>query len=362
MLKLSEQIKLLPCLGNVLVVPTNMKKEFENQIQTLTSQIQESTMDIFTLRNSPFAPEWLKNNRKNSGQWFILEQGRALSTIRFNMDGTPFKDEDGKYTPVSAGHGELIHLFDKIADEFPSAECLHIRNIDNVIGTSNDRSDELNVPAEAFRIVRDCIEYLRAKIEDLLFSENKCEISLRIHDKISLQVLDYLSQFIDNNLAQEGLKICYDNKNNFNGIPFQAFHKIIGNLFHWQPLSPSLNEIESWEQTLTWMEQPISIFGVVRKEVADIGGGPIFATLPDGTKIKYIATNSFRSRFQAPIVGWVGNMPKELESQFEIDKKEHYQKTIVKPISRVWEAIGWLGPKEEFQIKPKGKKMKNFVE
>ncbi|KAB8040607.1 DUF4301 family protein [Silvanigrella paludirubra] len=286
MLKLSEQIKLLPCLGNVLVVPTNMKKEFENQIQTLTSQIQESTMDIFTLRNSPFAPEWLKNNRKNSGQWFILEQGRALSTIRFNMDGTPFKDEDGKYTPVSAGHGELIHLFDKIADEFPSAECLHIRNIDNVIGTSNDRSDELNVPAEAFRIVRDCIEYLRAKIEDLLFSENKCEISLRIHDKISLQVLDYLSQFIDNNLAQEGLKICYDNKNNFNGIPFQAFHKIIGNLFHWQPLSPSLNEIESWEQTLTWMEQPISIFGVVRKEVADIGGGPIFATLPDGTKIK----------------------------------------------------------------------------
>jgi hypothetical protein len=34
------------------------------------------------------------------------------------------------------------------------------------------------------------------------------------------------------------------------------------------------------------MEQPISIFGVVRKEVADIGGGPIFAELPDGTKIK----------------------------------------------------------------------------
>ncbi|WGL59973.1 DUF4301 family protein [Pigmentibacter sp. JX0631] len=286
-LKIAEQIKLFPCLGNVLVVPTNLKKDFEQEIIKNSSYLQENINDIFALKDSPFAPTWLKNSTNQKGDWLVLEQGKSLSTIRFNLDGTPYTDEDGNYVPISAGHGELIHLFDSIADSFPNAECLHIRNIDNVIGTSKDRIEELNIPAEAFKIIRDCIEVLRAKIEDHLFHEqiNKQAI-YKIQDQEVLKVLNYLCSFINQELAQDGLNLCFNSEKHFTGIPFQTIHKIVGNLFHWQPLAEPLNNYSAWEKTLSWLEQPISIFGVVRKEVADIGGGPIFAELSDGTKIK----------------------------------------------------------------------------
>lgn len=288
MLKIAEQLKLLPCLGNILVVPNNQKKEFEQEFQKLSKQILDNSIDIFALKESPFAPTWLNQNHvSEKGRWLITEQGRALSTIRFNMDGSPYTDEEGNYVPVSAGHGELIHLFDSIAAAYPNAECLHIRNIDNVIGTSKDRCEELNIPAEAFRLIRDCIEVLRAKIEDYLFLEDKNKQELnRIHDQEMFHALSYLSNFISQELAQEGINLCFNTENKFIGIPFQSIHKIIGNLFHWQPLPHTIPDMPAWEKTLSWLEQPLSIFGVVRKEVADIGGGPIFAELPDGTKIK----------------------------------------------------------------------------
>ncbi len=360
MLKLSEQIKLLPCLGNVLVVPTNMKKDFEQKIHELTPILQESTNDIFSLRNSPFAPSWLKSNKKPNGKWFILEQGIDLSTIRFNMDGTPFQDDDGKYSPISAGHGELIHLFDKIADEFPSAECIHIRNIDNVIGSSNDRAEELNIPAEAFRLIRDCIEYLRAKVEDFLFEEKIKKNNLRLNDESVIKVLSYLANFIDGNITQEGLKICYDTNDKFIGVPYQSFHKIIGNLFHWQQISQSLSEMESWEQTLSWMEHPISVFGVVRKEVPDIGGGPIFAELPDGTKIKlciemphaneedtneYFGPRGKATHFN-PVLAFfeIRTNKKSFEKESSVGKKVNY--------SKLFDERFWLLTKREYKGKP----------
>ncbi|KAB8033407.1 DUF4301 family protein [Fluviispira multicolorata] len=286
MLKLAEQIGLLPCLGNILVVPAFMKSEFEKEIELLKPQLQENVSDIFALRNSPFAPLWLKENRKTSGAWAVLEQGRNLSTIRFHMDGRPYTDENGKYIPVSAGHGELIHLFDEITNNFPDAECLHIRNIDNVIGSSLDRSSELNIPAECFKIIRDCIEFLRAQVEDYLFDYIKNQSNNRLQNETTFHVLRYLANFIDDNIANEALDACVDEKLTFTGVPYPSLHKILGNLFHWQPLTPHSTDFEAWEQTMQWLEKPISVFGVVRKEVADVGGGPVFAALPDGTTIK----------------------------------------------------------------------------
>ena len=54
--------------------------------------------------------------------------------------------------------------------------------------------------------------------------------------------LSYLSNFISQELAQEGINLCFNTENKFIGIPFQSIHKIIGNLFHWQPL-PSAFQI-----------------------------------------------------------------------------------------------------------------------
>ncbi|WP_186644697.1 DUF4301 family protein [Fluviispira vulneris] len=286
MLKLAEQIGLLPSLGNILVVPAFMKSEFEKEIDRLKPILQENISDIFALRNSPFAPQWLKENRKINGEWVVFEQGRNLSTIRFNMDGTPYTDENGKYVPVSAGHGELIHLFDEFTKQFPEAECLHIRNIDNVIGSSLDRTAELNIPAEFFKIIRDCIEYLRAQVEDYLFNEQKKKSDSRLHNETAFQVLSYLAHFIDESIANEALDACFDAQSTFIGLAHQSLYKVLGNLFHWQPLENHTTELEAWEQTMQWLDNPISVFGVVRKEVADVGGGPVFAALPDGTTIK----------------------------------------------------------------------------
>ncbi|APJ03841.1 DUF4301 family protein [Silvanigrella aquatica] len=360
MLKIAEQIKLLPCHGNVLVVPTNMKKEFEEKINDLSPILQDSTNDIFSLRNTPFAPKWLKSNNNINGKWVFFEQGCDLSTIRFNMDGSPFQDEKGNYAPVSAGHGELIHLFDKMADEFPNAECLHIRNVDNVIGTSNDRSEELNIPAESFRIIRDCIEYLRSKLEDFLFDEKAKKSNSRLHDETTFKILSYLGNFIDHNLSEEGLQICFDSNNRLIGIPYQSFHKIIGNLFHWQQLSPSLSDLECWEQTLSWLELPVSVFGVVRKEVADVGGGPIFAELPDGTKIKLCiemphaseedAIEYFGSRGKAthfnPVLAFfeLRTHKRSFDKEASVGKKVNY--------SKLFDERFWLLTKREYKGKP----------
>lgn len=360
MLKIVEQIKLFPCLGNILVVPTNMKKKFEQKINELTQVIQENSNDIFSLRNSPFAPSWLKNSTKKIGGWTIFEQGRDLSTIRFNMDGTPFQDDDGKYTPISAGHGELIHLFNDIANKYPAAECIHIRNIDNIIGSSTARSDELNIPAEAFKLIRDCLEYLRTKVEDFLFEEKNKSNALRLHDESVLNALNYLANFINEDIANKELKECYDAENKFLGVSFKSFHKIIGNLFHWQNLSSTLSDMESWEQILSWMELPISVFGVVRKEVLDIGGGPIFAELPDGTKIKLCiemphtnekdAIEYFGPRGKAthfnPVLAFfeLRTNKKSFENENSVGKKVNY--------SKLFDERFWLLSKREYKGKP----------
>lgn len=213
-LKLIEQKKLFPCLGNALIVGADLKKKFESKIPD---------------------PNWL-----------VLEQGKDLSTIRFNMDGKPFIDEEGKYAPVSAGHGELVHLFKKIADAFPQAQCLHIRNIDNIIGTGSEQKEELNDLSQTFQKLKKSLEFLR----------------------------ETLSQNDVDNLS----------------LPFQLTPEMVdaslGKLFYWPELNKNLSTSEKWSQILKCCERPLSVFGVVKKESGDVGGGPVFAKLLNGSKIK----------------------------------------------------------------------------
>lgn len=211
-LKIIEQMHLFPCHGTVLIVGSGLKDLF-----------------LEKLKKQP---------------WLVLEQGKPLCTIRFQMDGSPFIDEDGKYAPVSAGHGELIHLFSHMADYFPQATCLHIRNVDNIIGTDHQRQKELQSLAHAFAKLKQGLDWLRVNLKQ----ENRREFE-KAHSPESL---------------------------------FQMFAPV----FYWQPMEPGWSTVQKWEHLQTQSHRPLSLFGVVQKQEKDTGGGPVFAQMSSGEQIK----------------------------------------------------------------------------
>ena len=330
-LKLVEQMSLIPCLANVVVCPAGLADIFYSEVLFLGERLTQEVRNIFETARTPFAPDWVSRNERNKalrstdssiqtaseahsnqndvcprrtgehrGDWVVLEQGNELSTIRFCLDGTPHINSKGSYTRVSAGHGELVNLFDNILDQFPEAECAHIRNIDNIIGTGPERRKEIGTPARLFRIVRDCLEALRAAVErhvDLLATHN----GLRPEAKQILNCPNAKGALtVLQNLAHVGLEQKQDRvfgaQNELSRQLGQALEEtpltlddifnLLCNLFHWPSIDESISPIEKSKLLATMLQKPLSVFGVVRKETGDIGGGPVFAKLPGGDTVK----------------------------------------------------------------------------
>lgn len=87
----------------------------------------------------------------------FLEQGPELSTIRFWDNGSPVMEE-GRYSPVPAGHGTLLKLWPRLHQRFATAHSALIRNVDNVTGTDAEVIDAtyrfLNFHAAILKSVR----------------------------------------------------------------------------------------------------------------------------------------------------------------------------------------------------------------
>ena len=66
----------------------------------------------------------------------FYEQGLELSTLRFDREGQYVLDEHSRPSFVPNGHGALIRLFSRVGKDFPGANGVFIRNIDNISGTS----------------------------------------------------------------------------------------------------------------------------------------------------------------------------------------------------------------------------------
>lgn len=247
-LKIEEQVNLFSCLGNVLVVPNKLKKEMQNILYRLKPKEYE--------------------------KWLLLEQDHTLSTIRFHRNGMPFVDTQGEYSVVSAGHGELLHLFDKISDHFPQAHCLHIRNIDNIIGNKSEQKFEFSIPSKLFYNLRSLLELLRQKIPLLNFNS-----ATEINDiKLSNHLL-FISRLIG--LSQEISEI----KNN-PVVTCKKLYHILAKLFHWQAIAENTLNSQIWKLILENCERPLSVFSVVKKQKGDVGGGPVFAKISDGSVVK----------------------------------------------------------------------------
>lgn len=250
-LKIEEQLHLFPCLGNICIVPSGMRGVFETE---LARQAQALHTPI---------------------SWHVLEQGTHLSTIRFQLDGTPFVEENGQYSLVSAGHGELLHLFDDILKLYPQTLCLHIRNIDNIIGIHKHQAQELNTLSHAFYYFRTHLEYLRFALMRQVAHKRTL-----LTDPIAHSTLVSLEKWTTTPTLSK------ETSTTNTALSAEQVHSVLGSLFHWQPLDSQLTPTQTWSTILRLLQRPLSVMGMVRKEEGDVGGGPVFVQLPNGRKIK----------------------------------------------------------------------------
>jgi hypothetical protein len=286
-LKLVEQTTLLRCATNYLIVPVDQTRVFEAEVASEGERLKEIAINPFDLEGTPFAPAFLRHEGRapTAGAWKVLEQGRELCTLRFRRDGTPYTGEDGAYSVVSAGHGELLHLFEGMAAANPRAECLHVRNIDNIIGTTGERCEELSVPADVFRIVRDCLEYVRAAVDDFVQAGNHKTEGARLTATPLLEIVDCLSGLLVPQTPRPRDADVVDATGRYVGFSAKGLHGLFRALFHWSSLDES-GDAAAWLKLHDELAKPLSVLGVVRKETGDVGGGPVFVDTGDGKRVK----------------------------------------------------------------------------
>jgi hypothetical protein len=107
-LKRHEHQRTPGLFGEVYITPPNQAKTFREVSERVNSQIPTR----------------------------FYEQGLELSTVRFDRDGQYVLDEHSRPSFVPNGHGALIRLFSRVGKDFPGANGVFIRNIDNISGTS----------------------------------------------------------------------------------------------------------------------------------------------------------------------------------------------------------------------------------
>jgi hypothetical protein len=221
--------------AQVFVVPASEAKNFEEQFEQLGGPKKLPT--------------------------YFLEQGPNLSTIRFNPDGTPFRDEQGQLSPVPAGHGTLTKLIPDIHRLQPDADTLFIRNIDNVMGTR---------PAA----LRASETFLRA--HSWLLSKVK-QIRLALRDKMvaeaSRAAEDIIEAFPGPTPAGVDEFITAQPEDQ------RALWRVLIHVFH---TSPSL--IAEKQGTISdalkllriFFQRPVNALGQVPNSGHDVGGTPVF--------------------------------------------------------------------------------------
>ncbi len=227
-IKLLESQFLLKTQFHVFIAPHGYAKKFMEQIKRAALKFKFQ--------------DFQESNH------LVLEQHHQLASIRFKLDGTPLINEDKSYSQVPAGHGELLHLFDDIVNQFPNSRSIHLRNIDNVIGNSPKQAQEIEVLAQSYEYLQKAIDILREGIKECLENPHFEYEYLNSH-------LKYASA------------IAFLKEMNAHLFP---------DLFN--------ESVQDWHQLFKNVHKPLSVFGVVKKEANDQGGGPVFAQLPNGQK------------------------------------------------------------------------------
>lgn len=239
-LKAIEHNALRGLCGQVFVVPPERTESFRHDLQSI----------------------------KHSVATGFLEQGPALSTIRFKGDASPYEMADGSYSVVPAGHGTLIRLFSDAKKQFSAAEALFIRNIDNVSGLDAD-------------IQKATDEFLR--LYTWLAQEfKKIRSELRTH---SLQQADIAAQSLAQ-AAQSLVKSQGAQKFIESDAETKNLRTVLTILLQLDPLklTEQLAQNNATDVFRTLFDRPLNLLGQVPNTQRDVGGTPVFVTTPHGVQ------------------------------------------------------------------------------
>jgi len=195
----------------------------------------------------------------------FLEQGPALSTLRFNPDASPYRDEQGHLSPVPAGHGTLAQLFPEVQRLLPQADSVFVRNIDNVMGAVPAAVQATEQFLGAHRTLLVAVQHIRAALSrgQLLDAAEIAEsllatlATLPVTAQLSPAQLAVLAQITD---AAE-----------------RSLWELQFRLFHTSPVGARrqgrLEELYA---------RPVNVMGQVRNTGNDVGGTPCFIETETG--------------------------------------------------------------------------------
>ena len=233
-----ENAKLPGLTGQVFITPPGMQKAFTRHL--------EEELGRSHLLAAPLPTAY-------------LEQGPALSTIRFERSGRPFREPTGEVSPVPAGHGALAQLFPAALTLFPGTDALFIRNIDNIMGTTA----EVLAATERFLCLH---RRILTTVQTIRTGLARSDLSLAGSAAAALLVTLGLDRQ-QHEAAPEPLELP-------NG-PEGALWRLQIMLFHCD-----LEGARTPERLLALYARPVNLLGQVPNIHHDVGGTPCFIAMP----------------------------------------------------------------------------------
>ena len=185
----------------------------------------------------------------------LLEQGNALSTLRFYQDSRQVVRQGNRLSTVPAGHGVLTALFSEIKCYAPSA---FIRNIDNVMGTN----------PQALAV---CKRFLT---QHYVLLTNVQRIRLALRQQQFERANNIARQLYIELLTSPPERLTIANAD---------LWSVLNKLFH-EPL-PTADQADNPDQLLKLYYRPVNSLGQVPNSGKDMGGVPVFVDY-HGKKIK----------------------------------------------------------------------------
>jgi hypothetical protein len=202
-------------------------------------------------------PSSAKNITTNQIDSIFIEQGASLSTIRFNLDGTPYRDVNDRISIVPAGHGALAELFSDLKKDFNDCHSLFIRNIDNISGFSPEK---VSITSSFLSIHNAILDILNG-IRTCLSKKDVSQASL---------CANHLTHLISKNPPDFLLRELSAIENNVTSEEFLLW-SVLAKVFHTPvPSDPSI------EKLYQCYARPFNLLGQVPNTQNDIGGTPCF--------------------------------------------------------------------------------------
>lgn len=236
-MKLKEHGEIPGLVGQTFVVPAGRTATFVDEIGEVTPKAQ------------------------------VLEQGPALSTIRFTADVRPYVDDAGHLSPVPAGHGALARLFPVVGKTFPTAHSLFIRNIDNIMGTKTEARRATLEFLAVHRRILECVQRIRSALAEAN-SSRAAEIARTLLATVPpapaiLDAAKLLTQVSD-----PSLRSLWE-------LQIRLFHTL-----------PSANDEDHGAPLRALYDRPVNTMGQVPNTGNDVGGTPCFVTTPNGGALR----------------------------------------------------------------------------